>query len=405
MAVELRGSSWNHERGHAPMVATAAEYERMTGGAVRVHWEPRSLKEFGVASVADLCRSYDLVVMDHPHIGLIAQTGVAVPLGDVADPARLAELAAASPGRSHESYHYGGQQWGLAIDAACQVSARRPDLLPEPPRTWDQVLELSREGRVLWPLCDVDSAASMLTLMAGLGSPVTLAQDDPVDRETWLRALGLLREVAAASDPRCLRMNPIDVLEVLSATDDFWYAPLIFGYSNYSRRGRRDRPLAFGDIPALGPASEPAGALLGGAGLVVSAASAHRAEAVDYAMHVAAPQTQRATYFTAGGQPAHHAAWSDPAVDAASGGFFSGTGPAMESSWTRPRMPAFVGFQNEMIELFGRPERWMESPGSFTDEFEACYRRYAVANSADSRRQNAACESSVATGICGAERA
>ena len=49
--IELRGSSWDHERGHAPMVATAAEYERITGGAVRVGWEPRSLKDFGVALV------------------------------------------------------------------------------------------------------------------------------------------------------------------------------------------------------------------------------------------------------------------------------------------------------------------------------------------------------------------
>ncbi len=73
--IELRGSSWHHERGHAPMVATAAEYQRITGGAVRVRWEPRSLKEFGVASVEGLARDYDLVVIDHPHIGLIAETG------------------------------------------------------------------------------------------------------------------------------------------------------------------------------------------------------------------------------------------------------------------------------------------------------------------------------------------
>ncbi len=73
--VQLTGSSWHHERGHAPMVATAAEYERITGGAVRVRWEPRSLKEFGVSPVEDLARRYDLVVIDHPHIGLIAGTG------------------------------------------------------------------------------------------------------------------------------------------------------------------------------------------------------------------------------------------------------------------------------------------------------------------------------------------
>ena len=60
----------------------------------------------------------------------------------------------------------------------------------EPPRTWDDVLELSRRGRVLWPLCDVDAAASMLTLLAGLGHPLTFAAGHVIDRGAARRALG-----------------------------------------------------------------------------------------------------------------------------------------------------------------------------------------------------------------------
>jgi multiple sugar transport system substrate-binding protein len=382
------------------MVATAAEYERITGGAVRVRWEPRTLKEFGVGSVEDLARDYDLVVIDHPHIGLIAETGCAVPLDDVPDlsgglgpaapggqassvvppgastaPGDLAALGAGSPGHSHQSYHYGGRQWALAVDAACQVSARRPDLLPQQPATWDEVLELSRSGRVLWPLGDVDSAASLLTLLAGLGRPVTFADGHAIDREAALRALGLMREAARGSDPRCLSMNPISVLDTLSSADDFWYAPLTFGYLNYSRAGHPGRRLAFGDIPRFGAGAEPAGSLLGGAGLMISAYRPHRAEAAGYALHVAAAATQRTTYLAAGGQPAHHDVWADPAADEASGGFFSGTGRTMAASWTRPRTPGFVRFQNEMIELFGDHRRWLSEPGPFLDDLDAIYRR------------------------------
>ena len=79
------------------------------------------------------------MLIDHPHIGLIAETGCAVPLDETSAAGDLAALAACSPGRSHESYHYGGHQWAVAVDAACQVSARRPDLLPEPPVSWDDV--------------------------------------------------------------------------------------------------------------------------------------------------------------------------------------------------------------------------------------------------------------------------
>ena len=301
--VQLTGSSWQHERGHAPMVATAAEYERITGGAVRVRWEPRSLKEFGVSPVEDLARRYDLVVIDHPHIGLIAGTGSAVPVDEFTGAGELRALADRSPGRSHQSYHYDGHQWALAVDAACQVSAWRPDLLAEPPRTWDDVLELSRRGRVLWPLCDVDAAASMLTLLAGLGHPLTFAAGHVIDRGAARRALDLLREAARASDPRCRTMNPIGVLEELSGRDDFWYAPLIFGYLNYSRPGHPGRRVVFGDIPRFAAAGDPAGALLGGAGLLVSAHSPHRDAALGYALHVASAATQQGTYLAAAGSP------------------------------------------------------------------------------------------------------
>jgi multiple sugar transport system substrate-binding protein len=373
--VQLRGSSWNHERGHAPLVATAAEYERMSGGAVQVSWEPRSLKEFGISPVDELARRYDLVVIDHPHIGLIAGTGCAVPIDDIAKPANLDALAAHSPGRSHQSYQYAGHQWALAVDAACQVSAWRPDLLPAPPRTWGEVLDLSRSGRVLWPLCDVDSAASMLTLLASAGSPVTFADGHVIDRGAAERALEIMREAARASDPRCLSMNPIDVLEVLSGCDDFWYAPLIFGYLNYSRPGHHGKRVAFGDIPRFGEDAEPAGSLLGGVGLVVSAYSPHRDAALGYALYVAAGSTQRTTYLAAGGQPAHHDVWSDRAADESAGGFFSATSRALEASWTRPRTPGFVRFQNEMIELFGDHRRWLAEPGPFLDELDVVYRR------------------------------
>jgi multiple sugar transport system substrate-binding protein len=362
------------------MVATAAQYERITGGDVRVHWEPRSLKDFGVAPVQELARDYDLVVIDHPHIGLIAETGSAVPIDEVVSAAALSALADGSPGRSHQSYHYADHQWALAVDTACQVSAWRPDLLPDPPRTWDEVLELARSGRVLWPLCDVDSAASLLTLLAGLGHPVTLADGQPIaghpiDRAAAARALDLIRAVARASDPRCLSMNPIDVLEVLSSSDDFWYAPLIFGYVNYSRTGHPGKRIAFGDIPAFGPDSEPAGALLGGAGLMVSAYRPHRDAALAYAMYVAAGSTQRTTYLTAGGQPAHAEVWSDRAADEWAGGFFFRTGRTVQASWTRPRMPGFVRFQNEMIDLFGDHRRWLAEPGDFLDDLDTLAER------------------------------
>src|ERR1700731_1736479 len=134
----LLGSSWDHPRGHAPMVATAAAYETITDGEVSISWQARTLKEFGVLSVEELARQFDLIVIDHPHIGTMAESACVVALDDHVDAATWASLSAQSPGGSHHSYRYAGRQWAFAIDAACQTSARRSDRLANAPRTWEE---------------------------------------------------------------------------------------------------------------------------------------------------------------------------------------------------------------------------------------------------------------------------
>jgi multiple sugar transport system substrate-binding protein len=399
------------------MLATAASYEARGGGSVRIEWIPRSLREFGMTPVDELAREFDLIVMDHPHIGAVAESGCAVALDTVLEPGVLEAIGADSPGGSHESYEYGGHQWALAVDAACQAGACRPDLLDSLPATWDEVIELSQGGKVLWPLCDVDAAASLLTIAASCGRPAGTEPDRMVDRDVGRQALEVMRAVATASDPFCLRANPIDTLEAMSGSDRFVYAPLTFCYVSYARLdgAELDRPgpstsgpsdsgpsdsgpsgsepsgsepsgsgpsgsgpsgrhrIAYGPIPRLGDGAAT-GALLGGAGLVVSALRASPEVAADYAAFVAGEQVQRGEYFTSGGQPAHGAAWRDTALDARAGGFFSAVGPTIRSAWTRPRFPAFAVLQNEMIELFSD---WLDrsrQPDALLDELDAKYR-------------------------------
>lgn len=371
--VALRGSSWNHTRGHAPLVATAADFTSRRSDGVRISWTPRSLYDFGTQSVDDLAHGYDLVVIDHPHIGLAAEMGSLLPLDEFIESDDLEALARRSPGRSHEAYQWGGHQWALAIDAACQVSAIRTDLLPIAPRTWEEVVELSRSGRVLWPLCGVDASASLLTLAAEAGHPCEPGTGRFLDRPVAEWAVDLMRRVGSNSDPRCWTMNPVDVLETLAETDNFAYAPLLFGYVNYERYDHPGHAITFGDIPGMGLGALPSGALLGGAGLAVSAYTEARREAVEYAHYVASGPTQRTVYFQAGGQPAHAEAWLDPEVDRAAGRFFSETAGTMERSWMRPRWPGFVKFQNALMTLFSDSARLRGDPLALLDEVDALY--------------------------------
>ena len=74
LSTELRGITWDHERGRDPLLATAGRFEAETG--LRVSWEVRSLQGFADASIPLLAETYDLLVLDHPHIGEIVPTGV-----------------------------------------------------------------------------------------------------------------------------------------------------------------------------------------------------------------------------------------------------------------------------------------------------------------------------------------
>ena len=66
--IELRGITWDHDRGFAPLHATAQEYTKLHP-EIKVHWDRRSLRDFAELSVLDLAKHYDLIVLDHPWIG------------------------------------------------------------------------------------------------------------------------------------------------------------------------------------------------------------------------------------------------------------------------------------------------------------------------------------------------
>ena len=145
-ATVLRGMTWSHPRGYDPLVACSALWKAKTG--VEVSWDKRSLQDFESYPVEQLAREYDLIVIDHPHVGQVTAEGCLSPL-DVPDYAAQGEaLAKASVGASYPSYRWQGRQWALPIDAATQVQAWRPDLIEAPAASWSAMLSLARRGQV-----------------------------------------------------------------------------------------------------------------------------------------------------------------------------------------------------------------------------------------------------------------
>jgi multiple sugar transport system substrate-binding protein len=350
LEISLKGITWDHPRGYSPLISGAPEYEGAHPG-VKIYWDRRTLREFGESPLEQYLDRYDLIIMDHPFVGLAAAHDVLADLSAYLTDTEKQAFARDSVGPSWESYHYANGIWALPIDAATQVAAYRPDLLAnlsaQPPRTFEEVLRLGEKVRkknqfIAVAVCPIDAISLFFTFTAGLGYPIAENAEPFVEESVAREALRRLHELVAIAHPSSTDWNPIQVYDHMVAAPDTVYCPWAYGYSNYSRRGIAV-PLRFGDAPAVENRGR-AGTQLGGTGVAVSKNRAHCEEAVAYAKWLVTPQHQRGTYFREGGQPASLSAWTDPAVDFEAGGFFSGTLETLRSAYVRPRFDGFVRF-------------------------------------------------------------
>ncbi|WP_043619389.1 extracellular solute-binding protein [Ensifer sp. ZNC0028] len=343
MSTKLKGMTWSHPRGYDPMVACSRLWQERTG--ITVEWDKRSLQDFETYPVEELARAYDLIVIDHPHVGQITKEKCLAPLDVEGHQEERAALEDASVGRSYPSYTWQGRQWAFPIDAATQVQAWRPDLA-ERMESWSDMLALARKGKVALPMRPPHSLMSFYTLAGNLGSPCRSDGTGPlIETDAGVDAVERLRELTDLIDPGCFSMDPIAVLETMSdPASKVVCAPLIYGYVSYAIAGFRPSLVTFGDIPVAGT-NGPVGSALGGTGIAVSAFSNAREAAIDFAYFVASGDVQRGIYAAGGGQPGHAAAWDDDAVNAATSDFYRATRKTLESAWVRPRHDGYMAFQ------------------------------------------------------------
>lgn len=340
----LRGISWDHTRGFVSKVATSQRFHELHP-EVEIVWEKRSLQQFADFPVARLADEFDLLDIDHPSVGEARLSGAVLPLDDFLPAGFLDDQAANSVGASHASYRFDDHQWALAVDAAAPVAAWRPDLLENPPATWEEVMDLARAGRVAVPSIPVDSLMHFYGFCLWLGAEPFLGRDQVVVRDAGIQALQWLKEIVSACDPVCLTRNPIRTFEAMVAGDDIAYCPFAYGYSNYARPGYAGQRLRFGGL-VCGGDGKALVSTLGGTGLAVSTRCAEREWAMRFLAFAAGPETQRGLYFESGGQPGHRAAWVDPAVNASCDDYFLRTLPVLDAAFVRPRYPGYLGFQD-----------------------------------------------------------
>jgi multiple sugar transport system substrate-binding protein len=349
--IELKGITWDHPRGLAPLLATAAHFTE-ENPEIRIEWKVRSLAAFGEQSIEQLAGNYDLLVIDHPFVGTAARSRCLLPLEKHLPASFLAEQLQDSVGPSYRSYTYDGHQWALAVDAAGHVSAYRPELLESDhanvPRTWREVLELANLSPVAIPLNPAGVIDSFLTLCANMGEEPGRRPDYLISRSTASKALEFLRSLIPQISGESFVLDPPGVLDRMSTTNDISYCPLLFGYSNYSRPREIPYLCHFTNIPGIEQSSGSRGALLGGTGLAISTSCQAVEAASRYLQWVTNPECQRSLYFESGGQPGNRVAWTDASVNARANSFFLNTLDTLEQAYVRPRYDGFVEFHDQV---------------------------------------------------------
>jgi len=345
--IQLKGISWDHPRGYEPMIASAKNFNEKHPN-IKIVWDKRPLQAFADRPIEKMAFEYDLMVIDHPHVGEASRKDLLLELDSFDEfNKQLLKLSQNSVGLSHESYNFNNHQYALAIDAAAPVAAYKKNFVEEIPLTFDQVINLAEKSLVLWPIKPIDAISSFNTIAANLGNPIYSDKAKLIDREIGINILKMMKKLSNLIPNDCLQMNPINVLDYMSKNDDKVYCPLLYGYSNYSRNNYENDLIKFTNIPSFDKKIDNCkGAQLGGTGLAISKKSKNIKIALEYTYWIASEECQKNLYYYSGGQPGHIKAWLDEEINKDSNNFFKDTLSTLESSWLRPRFDGYMYFQD-----------------------------------------------------------
>jgi multiple sugar transport system substrate-binding protein len=340
------GLTWDHPRGYQALLAAE---KKARSPDFEIRWDRQPLEGFESASIEELARRFDLIVIDHPHVGEAVKAGCLRPLEEVFDDAFIRRLDREAIGPAFSSYVYAGKSWALPLDAATQVMAVRADLLDEPsPTTWTGVEALACRKPVCLSLAGPHAILTLMSICVALGGPP--ADRDPdqfVGADVGRAAIDILSSIYARATRAGRELNPIGILERMTRSDDIVLCPLIYGYVNYARvEVDRAHAVTFGNAPVIAPGGRP-GSTLGGTGVAVTRRCSVTSALLAHLEWLMSPATQETLIPLEAGQPGLRSAWASETVNAAWANFYRNTAETLEAAWVRPRHPGYIGFQTE----------------------------------------------------------
>lgn len=330
------GLTWDHPRGYQALRAALTE-----PGAPRcdLSWDTQPLEGFESAPIAETAERYDLIVLDHPHVGEAIRHQALRPLDEFFSAAELQRWREQSIGASAASYEMDGHVWALPLDGATQVSVRRDPHLPLP-TTWREAVELAGEVDAAIPTGGPHPFLTLCGIAVANGAEpgydgTFLTEEQVGDAVETLRRF-------TGDRARPFQRNPIALLESMAAGTGPEYCPHVYGYVNYVLA---ETPLWFGDAPA--GRADRRGSVLGGTGIAISRRCRPDAALLDHLRWLMEPDTQSGFLTREAGQPCCRSSWEDEHVNERAHGFYRATRATMAQAWVRPRHDSAIDFQRQ----------------------------------------------------------
>ncbi len=337
-----QGLTWDHPRGYAALAAAAGQ--AAAEGRAIVAWSKQPLEGFESHPIADLAARFDLLVLDHPHIGEAVDADCLVPLEALFAADEVAAWSARTVGPAMASYDWEGRHYALPLDVATQVMAYRPDRVGHPPVTFDDVVRLGEKAPLAVSVSGPHAMCSFFSICVSLGEEPggQALVSDAVATE----ALSILTRLAKTSPASTEALNPIRLLETMATSDDIALVPLVYGYVNYARLVPGRHRVAFADAP-VARAGGCHGSVLGGTGIAVTKRAKPDAALLDHLRWLMSEDTQGGFIPEHEGQPSARAAWRDARVNRDAGDFYRDTLATVEEAWVRPRHNGYIAFQTQ----------------------------------------------------------
>ena len=349
--IRYRGLTWDHPRGFNALAAAAARLDGARDG-IAIEWDKQPLEGFESHPIEDLCARYDLVVLDHPHVGEAVAKACLVPLEDTFSSDDLDTWSRETIGPCLTSYRYAGRHWALPLDAATQVMAMPSHVGDDRPETWDDVVAWSARMPVALPMAGPHPVLTFFSLATAFGEPP--AEADPrvlVSRETGAHVLDVMATLHGRMRAGSRALNPIGLLHAMATGEEAALCPLVYGYVNYATPRARDRrAVTFHDAPRAVRNDRP-GSTLGGTGIGISRRCRITPALVSHLRWLLSAEAQIGFIPRHDGQPSRREAWYDEEVNAACLNFYRQTAETVHQAYVRPRYAGYIAFQTEASDL------------------------------------------------------